>query len=210
VHSETSYSDGNNGFQYHPFVFHVDGGTTITQRQSENYFNNGWNVGAGFTWYPTSQLPLGLRIDGTYNDFGLRNQLLQQASETFNTTVDHGTQKMWGGDADLELDLHLSQYMRAYLLGGGGLYRQQTTYRNTSYVPGFGCGWYGCGPAYFRDTNVVAREESSWHFAPNAGFGLEFYLGPRTSFFAEARYMRLNSNDGLKWDYIPVKFGLRF
>ncbi len=213
VHSESTVSDSKSnayGFQYHPLVFHVDGGATITQRFSENYFNNGWNAGGGLTWYPTSQLPLGLRIDGTYNEFGLRNELLQQASQAFNTTVDRGTQKMWGGDADLELDLHLSPYMRAYLLGGGGLYRQQTTYRDTGYVPGFGCGFYGCGPGYFRDTNVVAREESGWHFAPNAGFGLEFYLGPRTSFFAEARYMRLNSNDGLKWDYIPVKFGLRF
>jgi len=213
VHSESTVSDSKSnayGFQYHPLVFHVDGGATITQRFSENYFNNGWNAGGGVTWYPTSQLPLGLRIDGTYNEFGLRNELLQQASQSFNTTVDRGTQKMWGGDADLELDLHLSPYMRAYFLGGGGLYRQQTTYRNTSYVPGFGCGFYGCGPAYFRYTDIVARETSSWRFAPNAGFGLEFYLGPYTSFFAEARYMRLNSNDGLKWDYIPVKVGLRF
>jgi hypothetical protein len=213
VHSESTVSDSKSnayGFQYHPLVFHVDGGATITQRFSENYFNNGWNAGGGVTWYPTSQLPLGLRIDGTYNQFGLRNELLQQASQAFNTTVDRGTQKMWGGDADLELDLHLSPYMRAYLLGGGGLYRQQTTYRNTSYAPGFGCGFYGCGPAYFRYTDIVARETSNWRFAPNAGFGLEFYLGPYTSFFAEARYMRLNSNDGLKWDYIPVKFGLRF
>lgn len=215
MHSESTVSDSNGnsnayGFQYHPFVFHVDGGTTITERQSENYYKNGWNAGAGFTWYPTSQLPLGLRIDGTYNEFGLRNQLLQQASETFNTTVDRGTQKMWGGDADLELDLHLSPYMRAYLLGGGGFYRQQTTYRDTGYVPGFGCGFYGCGPGYYRYTDIVARVDNNWSFAPNAGFGLEFYLGPRTSFFAEARYMRLNSSDNLKWDYIPVKFGLRF
>ena len=213
VHSESTYSDSNgnvNGFQYHPFRFHVDGGPTITQRQSENYYDNGWNAGAGLTWYPTSLLPLGLRIDGTYNEFGLRHQLLSEASQSFGTQVDRGTQKIWGGDADLELDLHLSPYMRAYLLAGGGWYRQQTTYRDTNYVPGFGCGFYGCGPGYFRYTNLVARDETGWQFAPNAGFGLEFAMGPRASFFAEARYMRLNPNQNLKWDYIPVKFGFRF
>ena len=215
VHSESTYSAGSsssnaNGFQYHPFRFHVDGGGTITQRQSENYFDNGWNVGAGFTWYPTSALPLGLRVDGTYNEFGLRNQLLQQASETFNTTVDRGNQKMWGGDTDLELDLHLSPYMRAYLLAGGGWYRQQTTYRNTTYIPGYGCNWWGCGPGFYRNTDIVAREESGWHFAPNAGFGLEFAIGPIASFFVEARYMRVSPNENLKWDYIPIKVGLRF
>jgi hypothetical protein len=215
VHSESTYSDsGSNGngygFQYHPFRFHVDGGATITQRQSENYYDNGWNAGAGFTWYPTSLFPLGLRVDGTYNEFGLRNQLLAEATQTFGTQVDRGTQKMWGGDTDLELDLHLSPYMHAYLLAGGGWYRQQTTYRDTSYTPGFVCYWWGCGPGYYGSTGVVAREETGWHFAPNAGFGLEFAMGPRASFFAEARYMRISPNENLKWDYIPVKVGFRF
>jgi Outer membrane protein beta-barrel domain len=215
AHSESTYSDSSSngnayGFQYHPFRFHVDGGTTITQRQSENYYDNGWNAGAGLTWYPTSLFPLGLRVDGTYNDFGLRHQLLAEATQTFGTQVDRGTQKMWGGDTDLELDLHLSPYMHAYLLAGGGWYRQQTTYRDTTYTPGFGCGFYGCGPGYFRYTSLVAREETGWHFAPNAGFGLEFAMGPRASFFAEARYMRISPNQNLKWDYIPIKVGFRF
>jgi Outer membrane protein beta-barrel domain len=215
AHSESAYGEsGSNanayGFQYHPFRFHVDGGATITQRQSENYFDNGWNVGAGFTWYPTSQLPLGLRVDGTYNEFGLRHQLLQEASETFMTQVDRGTQKMWGGDTDLELDLHLSPYMHAYLLAGGGWYRQQTTYRDSSFNSGYGCNFFGCGSGFFRNNDIVAREETGWHFAPNAGFGLEFAIGPRASFFAEARYMRVGPNENLKWDYIPIKVGLRF
>ena len=213
AHSESTYSDSNGngyGFQYHPFRFHVDGGATITQRQSENYYDNGWNAGAGFTWYPTSLFPLGLRVDGTYNEFGLRNQLSGKATQTFGTQVDRGTQKMWGGDTDLELDLHLSPYMHAYLLAGGGWYRQQTTYRDTNYTTGFGCGFFGCGPGYFRNTDLVARVNTGWHFAPNAGFGLEFSLGPRASFFAEARYMRISPNENLKWDYIPIKVGLRF
>lgn len=209
VHSETSYSEGNGGFRYHPFRFHIDGGGTITQRSSENYFDNGWNVGAGLTWYPTSHLPLGIRIDGTYNEFKARGLLLQQASETYMTPVDSGTQKIWGGDADLELDLHFSPHVRGYLLAGGGWYRQQTTFRQTTYTPGYGCDWWGCGPGYYRSTGIVARNNTDWHFARNAGVGLEFAMGPIASFFVEARYMRIDPNDS-KSDFLPIRAGLRF
>jgi opacity protein-like surface antigen len=209
AHSETSYSEGNGGFRYHPFRFHVDGGGTITQRSSEDYYKNGWNVGAGLTWYPTSHLPLGLRVDGTYNEFDARNLLLQQASQTYMTPVDSGTQKIWGGDVDLELDLHFSPYVRGYLLAGGGWYRQQTTFRQTNYTPGYGCDWWGCGPGYYRGTGIVARNNTDWHFARNAGLGLEFAMGPITSFFVEARYMRINPNDA-KSDFLPIRAGLRF
>jgi opacity protein-like surface antigen len=208
AHSETSYNE-DNGFRYHPFRFHVDGGGTITQRASENYYNNGWNVGAGLTWYPTSQLPIGVRVDGTYNEFDARNLLLQQAAQTYMTHVDSGTQKIWGGDVDLELDLHFSPYVRGYLLAGGGWYRQQTTFRQTNYTSAYVCDWWGCGQGYFGSTGIVARNNTDWHFARNAGFGLEFAMGPIVSFFVEARYMRIDPNNA-KSDFLPIKAGLRF
>jgi hypothetical protein len=34
-------------------------------------------------------------------------------------------------------------------------------------------------------------------------------MAPRTPFFVEARYMRLNPNDA-KSDYLPIRAGLRF
>jgi Outer membrane protein beta-barrel domain len=209
VHSETSYSDVNNGFQYHPFRFHIDGGGTITQRANETYLNNGWNAGAGFTWYPTSVLPFGLRVDGTYNEFSGRGALLNQASATYGTQVNSATEKVWGGDTDLELDLHFSPYFRVYLLAGGGWYKQQNTYRQTNYTPAFVCYWWGCGPGYIGTTSIVARTNTDWHFAKNAGLGLEFAMGPRASFFVEARYMRIDPSNA-KSDFLPIRAGLRF
>lgn len=206
-HSETSYNDS--AFQYHPFRFHIDGGGTITQRSTENYLDNGWNAGAGFTWFPTSHLPMGIRIDGTYNDFTARRALLDRAQATYQTRVDSGNQRMWGGDADLELDLPLSPYVRAYLLIGGGWYRQQTTYRQTNYQAGYICYWFGCGPGYYGVTSIVSRNTTQWHFARNAGLGFEFSMGPWTSFFVEARYMRLDPANA-KSDFLPIRAGLRF
>jgi opacity protein-like surface antigen len=207
VHSESTYPD--TGFKYHPFRFHVDGGATLTQNANDTLLDNGWNVGLGLSWFPSAHLPLGIRVDGTYNEFDARPGLVNQATATYGTRVDEGTRKLWGGDVDLELDLHLSSHVRAYLLAGGGWYKQQDTFRQVNFYPGYICDWWGCGPGYYGVRSLVARNTSDWRFAKNAGFGLEFAMGPKTSFFVEARYMRLNPNDA-KSDYLPIKAGLRF
>ena len=209
THSESSYPAASTGFQYHPFRFHIDGGGTITQRSNETLLDNGWNAGLGLSWFPSSHLPLGIRVDGTYSEFDARTPLLNQAAATYGTRVDNGTRKMWGGDVDLELDLPLSPSVRFYLLAGGGWYRQQDTFRQVNVYPGYFCDWWGCGPGLYGVRSIVARNTNDWHFAKNAGLGFEFAMAPRTSFFVEARYMRLNPNDA-KSDYLPIRAGLRF
>jgi opacity protein-like surface antigen len=197
-------------FQYHPFRFHFDGGGTITQRTSATELDNGWNVGAGLTWYPSSQLPLGLRLDGSYNHFSARTPLLSQAAAFYQTPVDNGTVRMWGGDVDLEIDFRLGARVRGYLVAGGGWYKQQITYRQEQLVGGYLCDWWGdCYPGYIGVDSIVARKTTQWHFARNVGFGLEFALGGRASFFVDARYMRLDPNDR-KSDFLPIRAGLRF
>lgn len=202
VHSESGYPDGDNsnGFHYRPFRFHIDGGGTLTEKSNSEDFADGWNAGFGFTWYPTSHLPLGLRVDGTYNEFSARTPLLAQVAAANGPGVYHGFQRMYGGDTDLELDLPFSPYFHGYLLAGGGWYKQQTIFRE-----GFGCGGWDCGNFGY----TVGRYDSDWHFARNAGAGIEFAMGPGASFFIEGRYMRLDPNDA-KSDFIPIRAGLRF
>lgn len=206
-HSEESYP--GSGFQYKPFRFHIDGGGTVTQRSNATLLDNGWNVGLGFSWFPSSQIPFGLRVDGTYMEFGGRSALLSDASSTYGTRVDNATQKMWGGDTDLEIDVPLAPYVRMYLLVGGGWYRQQTTYRQTNYYKGLLCDWWGCEYGYYGVDSIVARNTTDWHFAKNAGVGFEFAMGPTQIFFVEARYMRLNPPDAHS-DFLPIRVGLRF
>jgi Outer membrane protein beta-barrel domain len=206
--TEQSYSD-NYGFQYHPFRFHIDAGGTITQRANNTLLDNGWNAGLGFTWFPSSQLPFGLRVDGTYMEFSGRTALLDAATATYGTRVDEATQKMWGGDVDLEINLPLSPYVHMYLLVGGGWYRQQTTYRQQNYSKGLLCDWWGCESGYYSSESIVARNTTDWHFAKNAGVGFDFAMGSTSSFFVEARYMRLNPADA-KSDFLPIRAGLRF
>jgi opacity protein-like surface antigen len=210
VHSETRYpAAATSFFEYHPLRFHIDGGGTITQRANDQLLDNGWNAGLGLSWFPTRHLPLGIRVDGTYMEFDARPDLLNQAASATGTRVDNGTRRMWGGDVDLELDLPLSPYVRAYLLAGGGWYRMQDTFRQTNYYPGYLCDWWGCGPGYYGVDSIVSRNTSDWHFAKNAGFGFEFAMAPRVSFFVEARYMRLNPNNAHS-DFLPIRAGFRF
>ena len=206
-----SYPDNEpvNGFHYRPFRFHIDGGGTLTEKSNSQDFSDGWNAGAGVTWYPTSILPLGIRVDGTYNQFNIKNPLLAEVAVANGTGIYHGFQRMYGGDTDLELDLHLSPYVRAYFVAGGGWYKQETIFRQTVFGNGYGCGFGGCGPGYFGFNGTVARYDSNWHFARNAGFGMEFAAGPDASIFVEGRYMRLDPNNS-KSDYIPIRIGLRF
>jgi len=138
--------------------------------------------------------------------------LLDQAAATYGTRVDDGTQRLYGGDADLELDSYFSPYVRMYLLAGGGWYRQQTTYRQTNYYPGLFCDWWGCFNGYFGLDSIVARNTTQWQFAENAGIGFEFAMSGSTSFFVEARYERLNPhNPGSSHsDFVPIRMGLRF
>jgi opacity protein-like surface antigen len=209
-HAESSYYPNEDGFEYHPFRFHIDGGGTITQRDNATLLDNGWNAGAGLSWFPGSHLPLGIRVDGTYMQFNARNQLLNQASAHYGTQVDEGTIKMWGGDADLELDFHFSPRVRGYLVAGVGWYRVQTTYRQLQLTSALFCDWwYGCTPGYATNHQIIARTTTDWQPSRNAGVGLEWALGGRTSFFIDARYMRLNPKDSHS-DFLPIRAGLRF
>jgi opacity protein-like surface antigen len=205
IHSIDTYYPS---LQYHPFRVQVSGGGTITQRASENDLNNGWNVGAGLTWFPTSHLPLGLRLDGIYNHFSARNALLAQAAARYQTRVDSGTVKMWGGDADAEIDFHLAASARVYLIGGVGWYRTQTTYRQR--VAGATvCNEWRCDGGFGNVDAIVARDMTGWHFARNVGLGMELALGERASFFVDARYVQLYPRNR-KSDFLPIRAGLRF
>jgi hypothetical protein len=113
VYSTRAYFSG---FEYRPFSVQIEGGPTFAEGTASQDFHSGENIGLGLTWRPTSHLPLALRVDGMYEHLHDRPALLSSAAAALGTAVDWGSTKMWGGDADAELDALLSP--RVPLLAG--------------------------------------------------------------------------------------------
>jgi opacity protein-like surface antigen len=185
-------------FEYHPLAMQIEGGYSVTEGPNQkDLFKNGWNMGLGLTWFPSSELPFGLRVDGSYSRF-----------ETTGADVARGHEAVYGGDADLELDLRMGPGVKEYFLGGVGWYRTQTVFRQVNWEPGEICWWY-CVPGYIGVPSTVQRTTSDWQRSWNAGVGFEFALDSRASFFVDARYVRMEpyvNHTG----FVPIRIGLRF
>jgi opacity protein-like surface antigen len=193
--------------KYRPFEVHIDGGYSITTGTTKENFDGGGNAGLGFTWFPTSALPLGLRVDGSYNWLRATNNFLNLNPGNFT----RGDLDVYGGDADLQLDLaHRSSRAKLYLFGGFGWYKERTDLRQVSIVSGTVCGFYFCGPGYFPAITAQQITTSDWQKSWNAGIGMEVALAERTAFFIEARYQHFLPNNSNSLQFVPIRMGLRF
>jgi len=193
--------------KYHPFAVQLDGGYSIPSGTTDQYLDGGANAGLGLTWFPTSALPIGLRVDGSYNWFDARHNLLNANGGGYSS----GHEDIYGGDADLQLDLaHRSSRSKFYIFGGAGRYRERTEFRQVSLVNGTVCSFFfGCGPGVFPAVTAVDRSTSPWHNSWNAGLGWETALEDRGSFFIEARFLRILPTDS-KTQFVPIRIGFRF
>jgi len=209
AYASQSYS-GFSAFQYRPFHLQIEGGPTFVEGMAGRDLDSGTNVGLGFTWQPTSHLPLALRVDGMYEHFHDRPVLLDQAAASVGTTVDRGHTEMWGGDVDVELDTLLSPHVRLYLLAGAGGYDRRDSYFQRQLIAnGIFCGWFYCVRGPFIASVRVAQFTTGMRFEENAGAGLEFAMGQGASLFVDARYMRFDYH-GQRLYFVPVRIGIRF
>jgi opacity protein-like surface antigen len=190
--------------KYHPFAVQLDGGYTATAGTTHNELNGGGNVGLGLTWFPTASLPLGLRADGMYSWLGARRSYDPNGGFSF------GYENVYGGDADVQLDLsHRSSSAKWYLFGGVGEYREFTRLKQVSLLSGTACWAYYCGPGEYYAITGIDRMTSPWRDSWNAGLGAEIAIADHASFFLEARYLRIEPYSS-KLQLVPVRIGFRF
>jgi opacity protein-like surface antigen len=203
--SAKRYAPAEPEVRYRPLTVHIDGGYSLATGTTGRYLDDGGNVGFGVTWFPTSVLPIGLRVDGSYSSFRARDALLDLYGSNFTS----GHENIYGGDADLQLDLaHQSSRSKLYLFGGAGWYRVQTRLRQFSFEQGTICGFYFCESGLVPVANDT-RTTSAWRSSWNAGLGWEVALAEGASFFVEARYLQINPRSS-KMQFVPIRVGLRF
>jgi opacity protein-like surface antigen len=184
-----------------PVQWFVDAGGSVTQNQTSNYFDNGWSVGTGLNFKPDPNQPFSLRAEVNYNRFDATNQFIQQ-NQLPNAAVDDGNMQTVTGFIDGVIEAPVSPWFRLYATGGVGIgWRRLELTQN-----GFFCNDFFCGPG-FGHNSVVASNDST-HFAWNAGVGMNFALPYGQSWFIEARYERIQTQEPT--DYIPIRVGYRF
>jgi opacity protein-like surface antigen len=191
-----------------PLTFSLEGGYTIAAGSSRQLLEDGSNVGFGLTWFPIPSLPVGLRVDGSYSSFHAKDAFINMVGGPGYTS---GRERVYGGDADLQLDLaHQSSRSKLYLFGGAGWYREQTHLRQVSLVDGAYCDFFGyCWPGLVPVITASSRTTSNWRSSWNAGLGWEVALSDHASFFVEARYQWIAPHSD-QLQFVPIRVGLRF
>jgi len=200
------YAPAAPAIRYHPLAVQIEGGYSVAAGTTDQYLEDGPNVGLGLTWFPISALPVGLRVDGSYSSFRAKDALLNLYGGGFTS----GYEDIYGGDADLQFDLaHRSSRSKMYLFGGVGWYREHIHLRQVSFEQGVFCDFYYCYYGYGPVISGLYHSTSPWHSSWNSGLGWEYSYADGASFFIEARYVRIAPYNS-KTQFVPIRVGFRF
>lgn len=176
-----------------PFSFNVGAGFVEPQRSFGRYTDAGWNVqgGAGFNFNPW----LSAMLNANFNNMGINRSTL----DIFGAPG--GTVQIWSFTVDPVVHLTAHRRFDVYVTGGGGIYRRED--QLTTPVGGFDPFF---GP-YFGNQVLASYSvnKPGWDLGAGINLGSKW----RAKFYAEARYNRMFTNNGIT-DYIPVTFGIRF
>ncbi|HVF39818.1 MAG TPA: outer membrane beta-barrel protein [Gemmatimonadaceae bacterium] len=151
-----------------PVSLGISGGASIPTGDFGDIYSTGFNgtVSLGFSSYGS---PLGIRVDGMYNKFTDRDDLI----------VPRADYTIVGANANLVYSLPGSG-IRPYLIGGGGIYGQKPDVDDADYTTDFGVnGGIGASfPLSGFNTFIEARihhifSEASTQFVP-VTFGISF------------------------------------
>jgi len=167
-------------------------GAALSLPTAPEGFTDGWKlgyhgmVGAGFNVAPKIQM-IG-KIE--YHKFGTDGS-------SFGSNVEGGSLNTWMFGVDGKLNLGAPVVpVKPYAIGGLGIASvkiSEFTSTDSSLQASLNSG--------------TGESQSKVYF--NFGGGVEFNLGPKTSWFVQARYVSI-STDGSATSFIPLTLGLKF
>ncbi len=201
------YGGGQNGANRSAYQSRWDrlaveagGGFTAPLGNSSGDLTWGWNFRGGLGYNVNKKFAVLAEYEFDHNK--IPAAILEQVGtpggnvHTWSLTLDpewkYKTDGNWGG----------------YIIGGGGFYRQLTSFTEPVLAQGIYCNFFYCYPIYY-ETNVVVSHYSSNQGGLNIGTGLTFGSWNQAKFYAEARYEWL-ATPGHSTQIVPVTFGIRW
>jgi Outer membrane protein beta-barrel domain len=176
------------------------GGFTAPLGNSSGDLTWGWNFRGGLGYNFTRKFAVLGEYEFDYNK--IPAAILQQVG------TPGGNVHTWSLTLDPEWKYKTTGNWGGYIIGGGGFYRQLTSFTVPVLAQGLYCSYFYCYPVYYT-TNEVVSHYSSNQGGLNIGTGLTFGNWNQAKFFAEARYEWLYT-PGHGTQIIPVTFGIRW
>jgi opacity protein-like surface antigen len=175
------------------FHIGISGGALFPVEDQSDVYKTGWEGTLLFSWM-FGESPVGIRLDGTYGEFAVKDQLIP--------VFTNGKTRVIDGTFDLVIGPHIGPYVQPYLIGGVG---------------GYDLRFHG----QEVDTGNVFSD-STTRFGWNAGTGIAFRLGAATNVhaFVEGRYTSVSIDadrftnsihtGGRRFTYVMLNSGFIF
>jgi len=183
------------------FTFDLGAGFTQPVGNTGRNLDTGWNIqgGVGYNFSPW----VGAMIDLGYNRFGINGATLN------NIGFPGGNVNIFQATLDPIVHLNPRGHIDFYLIGGGGMFRQEQQFTAPTIA-----GFTGFDPffGFYQGAVPVNAVVSSYSvIKPGIDAGAGFAIGTRFhgKLFAEARYNRI-FNSNTHTDYLPISFGFRW
>ena len=181
----------------------IAAGMSVPTGTFGNRVNSGPDI-TGSVEFQRHSIPLGVRAELGYSNFGLTDSYLSRFSG-----ANDGNASILSGTLNLVYDINRGGRVRPYLIGGAGMYRRHV---EVDRPDGLGVAtvfdpFFGFVNEVFP-TEAVERSRTQTKFGLNGGGGLALTMG-RTSLFAEARYHDMYT-DSRHTAMVPIRIGVQW
>jgi len=182
-------------------------GYSDTVGTTSDYLQGGYILSGGVSISPSWSAPIDFRFEGNYSQYNASLALVNNG-QMAGLPVDSGTGSIWSGTANVVYNIPIVYGVRAYGIGGVGVYHTRIDLNQTLPYSYGGCTYYyGCGYGYgYAEVQVASHGVTD--FGWNAGVGVEFALPYGHSWFIESRYNHINSSTAVQ--FLPIEVGFRF
>lgn len=176
------------------------GGFTAPLGNSSGDLTWGWNFRGGLGYNVNKKVAVLAEYEFDYNK--IPGRILSEVG------TPGGNVHTWSLTLDPEWKYKTAGNWGGYIIGGGGFYRQLTSFTEPVLVQGLYCTYFYCYPIYYT-ANAVVSHYSSNQGGLNIGTGVTLGNWNQAKFFAEARYEWLDT-PGHSTQIVPVTFGIRW